>query len=86
MNRLVANQKERRSKLEEQLKEDPSVNIQDDRTYYNPRFFLKEVIQNPGQPDSYKYTPIAGKYWSDRENGNWQNSPKIFHDDCKEFY
>jgi hypothetical protein len=47
MNRLVQNQKDRRSKLKEHFKDDPTVDMMDERTFYNPKFFKKEVIEVP---------------------------------------
>ena len=50
MSRLVSNQKNRRSKLKEHFKDDPNVNMMDERTFYNPQFFKKEVIEVPDEP------------------------------------
>lgn len=36
MNRLVANQKERRNKVKELLKDEPSVDMYNERTFYEP--------------------------------------------------
>lgn len=58
----------------------------DERTFYVPQYFKKEVIENPGSATTYKYTPIEGRYWDEREKGKWEHSPKIFDDGCKEFY
>ena len=57
-----------------------------ERTFYVPQYFKKEVIETEGIEKEYKYTPIKGKYWAEREKGTWENAPRIFDDDCKEFY
>lgn len=36
MNRLVKNQKERRAKLKKHFKDDKTVNVNDERTFYIP--------------------------------------------------
>ena len=86
MNRLVQNQKERRNKVEALLKDEPNIDMYNERTFYEPQYFKKEIIEKEGSETQYKYTPIAGKYWAEREMGTWENAPKIFEDGCKEFY
>jgi hypothetical protein len=46
MTRLVANQKKRRAILVEKFKDDPEIDIHDERTFYNPKYFKKEIIQS----------------------------------------
>ena len=88
MNRLVGNEHQRRKALKELFKDDPKIDVKDDRTFYIPKHFKKEIIEskNPKEGNSYKYTPLDGKYWAERATGTWENTPKIFDDDCKEFY
>ena len=44
----------------------------DERMWYTPKYFIKEVSNNPvtGKPE-YTYKPNGNKYWEDREKGNW---------------
>lgn len=86
MNRLVSNQQNRRDKQTIHYKNDPNINMFDERTFYVPRFFDKEVIETPGEPISYKFTPIENKYWAEREKGTWENVPRIYDDNCDVFY
>ena len=53
MNRLVANQKERRNKVKELLKDEPSVDMYNERTFYEPQYFKKEIIEKEGTPTEY---------------------------------
>jgi hypothetical protein len=77
--RLETNQRKRRNQFKEENKS--SVDIKDERTYYNPKYFIK--TQEEGK---YFYRPNGDKYWEEREKGEWKNAPRIFEDDCEPFY
>ena len=49
---------------------------------YEPRFFNRtEKIDKDGER-IFHYTPIEGKYWQQREQGQWPESPLIYDDSC----
>lgn len=60
--------------------------MSDDRTYYNPRFFVKESSKGPDGKKIYKYKSDGNKYWEERDKGKWEDSPLIFQDSCEPFY
>jgi len=87
--------------VKEQLKSDPNKtedwNISDERTFYTPKFFTKEVKEGGDGKKSYIYTPKtmevedAGKqpnylYWQLRETKQWSMLPNLFSPDCPPFY
>ena len=52
---------------------------------YEPRFFTRQKSDGEDGNPKYTYTPIEGKYWNQRETGEWPDSPHIYSDDCVEF-
>jgi hypothetical protein len=60
--------------------------MSDERTFYTPRYFLKEKILDENGKEDYIYTPNGNLYWEEREKGTWEKSPKIYEDNCEIFY
>ena len=59
----------------------------DQRTFYEPQFFIKEAIRDKeGKIVDYIYKSNAAKYWEMRKKGDWSALPKIYEDDCVAFY
>ena len=58
----------------------------DERSFYTPKFFIKQESKNPvtGKLE-YSYKPDANKYWQERDKGTWDDMPKIFEDGCLPF-
>ena len=75
----------RKKAIKEILKNEKDVIMEDDRTWYAPRFFKKIISQDENGMMIYDYKIDGNKYWERREKGNWEGSPKIFEDDCEPF-
>ena len=75
----------RKKAIKEILKNEKDVIMEDDRTWYNPRFFKKIISQDENGMKIYDYKINGNKYWERREEGNWDDSPKIFEDNCEPF-
>lgn len=78
------------------IKEDPAKqadwNVSDERTFYTPTFFQKNVTVDAKGNKKYLYEPIPSQdqpdsylYWEMRDQNNWK-VPRIFEDDCEPFY
>jgi len=96
--RLENNQRSRRNTLKEKFKKDKTfqqingveIDIKDERTYYQPKYFTKTVVDSTDKDKNksdketkkYVYRPSGNKYWEERDLGRWANAPKIFEDDC----
>jgi len=90
--RLEINQRKRRNAFKEFMT-GTDLDIGDERTYYEPKFFTKQDhLDNKGktqftyvpkkiEPESKQYL-----YWDRRDEGKWTNSPEIFDDACEPFY
>ena len=78
---MESNSDSRRKATKEMLKNNKDVKIDDDRTWYTPRYFIKSV-SNDGV---YSYKVNGNQYWEEREKGTWENSPRISDDDCQPF-
>lgn len=62
-NRLDTNVSKRKKAIKELLKNRKDVNINDDRSWYTPRYFNKVVkINEKGEP-VYNYEINGNKYW-----------------------
>ena len=60
--------------------------MHDERTFYTPRYFLKEIVIDDKGKEDYFYKPNGNKYWEEREKGTWEGVPKIYEDNCEVFY
>ena len=68
--RLENNQRQRRKKLQKILEQQngEKVDMMQESSFYNPKFFDKEVIENNKKEKSYFYKPKADNYyWKLRE-------------------
>ena len=87
--RLETNQRKRRQILKDRFKKEKAqgVDIKDERTFYQPAYFKKEIVENKESgKKEYIFSPNGNKYWEERDKGTWDKSPNIFEDDCKPFY
>ena len=82
LDRLTQNQVVRHKKNKEILKGQYGVNLNDDRSYYNPKYFIKEKIVGADGKVNYKYKSDANIYWQERDKGEWKDAPRIFEDEC----
>lgn len=79
--RLEENQRQRRKEIKKIFQNNKSVDLSDERTYHNPLWFTKTKTQDETGNTLYNYFP-NGKYWEQREFGEWKDSAKIFENDC----
>jgi len=79
--RLEENQRQRRKEIKKIFQNNKSVDLSDERTYHNPLWFTKTKTQDEKGNTLYNYFP-NGKYWEQREFGEWKDSAKIFENDC----
>lgn len=88
--RLEGNQVKRREKLKQILKNKGSEpNMNNEPSYYEPRFFEKKIISNEDGKDQPFYTLRGDEYWRrrfDQEGEKWSGVPRIYEDDCEVFY
>jgi oxysterol-binding protein-related protein 3/6/7 len=67
------------AKAREEGNEAPEVEL------HKPCFFSRETTVDESGKTVYDYKIIEGKYWQQREDGKWLDSPHIFSDDCADF-
>jgi len=83
--RLEDNQRQRRKEIKKIFASNKQIDLSDERTYHNPRWFTKSITQDEKGNSTFNYTP-NGKYWESREMGDWKDSPKIFENNCQPFH
>jgi hypothetical protein len=90
---LENNQRDRRKMIKEELEKKKAASsikfdfdMHDERTFYTPRYFIKERVVDEKGKEDFLYKPNGNKYWEEREKGTWENAPKIYEDNCPIFY
>ena len=60
--RLEDNQRQRRKEIKKIFASNKQIDLSDERTYHNPRWFTKSITQDEKGNSTFNYTP-NGKYW-----------------------